>query len=72
MQLCLSVAEKPSVQIGHKTTKHAPLWNCDCRFYPSQFDGWVIYSTLAADLIFKLDLLTRFDVDKAPSFIIGW
>ena len=37
-----------------------------------QFDGWLIHSSLVADLRFRLDLLFRFDVHEAASFIIGW
>ena len=42
-----------------------------CRFHLSQFDGWLIRSTLVANLRFRLHLCTRFDVDKARSIIIG-
>ena len=71
MQLGSPVIEKPSLKIGRKTTKQAPLWNRGCQFQPSQFGGLVICITLEEDLIFELDLLTRFDVDEAPRFIIG-
>ena len=34
-----------------------------CGFHPSHVDGWLIHSSLAADLRFWLDKLTRFDGD---------
>ena len=63
----------PCKRIGHCNPKRTFVGTSrGCRFRPSQFDGWLIRSTLEADLRFRLDLLTRFDVDEATSFIIGW
>ena len=41
-------------------------------YHPSEFDEWVNRSILVAYLRFKLDFLTKFDLGKVGSCIVGY